>query len=214
MAIRQQLKRFEKEGKRMFVTTSFQTQSIPLLHLLVRCDVAIDVLFLETGYHFPETIRFRDEVAALLGIRVESIRNERWSGDPANLNGSGPCDLHPDHCCHVNKVEPLKGVMHRYDVWISGVRRSQTGARQALQTFATTPTGVTRFHPILDWSDREIEAYRERFRLPAHPLDQEGYQSIGCAPCTIPCGNGRSRASRWPGHDKTECGLHTTLITH
>lgn len=196
----------------MFVTSSFQTQSIPLLHLLVRCDLGIEILFLETGFHFPETIQFRDEVATLLGIQIQTIRNNKAVIQHSVLAESDPCYHHPDHCCYMNKVKPLKEIMDRYDVWVSGVRKSQTRIRQNMSTYQTTPSGVVRFHPILEWSDQEIESYRKRFRLPAHPLDQFGYKSIGCAPCTAPCDAEGARSSRWKGHDKTECGLHTTLL--
>ncbi len=211
--IKQQLLIYQKADKRMFVSSSFQTHSIPLLHLLSRIDVSIDVLFINTGYHFPETLTFRDEVAAFLGLKVIDVYSHVPKSQQKDVNGQLYFVSDPDYCCFLNKTQPLDSYLREYDIWINGVRRSQTNVRKNMQMEQSAPHNSVRFHPMLEWTAKQIYDYRKLYNLPKHPLDQQGYQSIGCLPCTRKFDLNDERSARWFGMNKMECGLHTELLT-
>jgi phosphoadenosine phosphosulfate reductase len=118
----------------------------------------------------------------------------------------------PDRCCDLNKVQPLAKVLTGHDVWISGVRGDQTAQRKAMHTEQPGPEGTLRFHPLLDWTAADVRDYARAHALPAHPLDGQGYVSIGCEPCTRRVTAADGRDGRWFGMQKRECGLHTDLI--
>lgn len=211
LEIQNQLDQYASSGKKIFVSSSFQTHSIPLLHLLSTSKVKIDFIFIDTGYHFPETLSFRDKIAALLGI---NIINATPSPDSQQKDAKGQFYYvsDPDHCCYINKTKPLESYLKQYDVWISGVRADQTATRKNMKTEQSAPFDTIRFHPMLDWDTKKIIAYRNQFQLPEHPLEKQGYQSIGCAPCTKKVDISDKRSARWSGTNKTECGLHTDLL--
>ena len=210
--IRSQIARYREEGKKLFATSSFQTHSIPMLHLLSRVDRDIDVLFINTGYHFPETLRFRDQVAELLGLKLVDVK----SLVPRNLQRDANGQLHftsdPDLCCYLNKTQPVEPALIEYDVWINGVRRDQNANRRDMRVEQRAPHGCLRFHPMLDWSSKMIYDYIREHDLPRHPLEDAGYMSIGCEPCTRKIDLDNDRSGRWFGLNKTECGLHTDLV--
>lgn len=203
--IEQQLSSFVDDGKRLVVSSSFQTQSIPLLHLLSQSDHSIEVAFLDTGFHFPETISFRDEIVELLGLDLIAVQGLAMTSECGGNNGLYA--VSETACCNLNKVEPMKQLLANYDVWISGVRRNQTSVRGGFAEVMPGPSNTERYHPILTWTDADIAEYRGTHDLPAHPLDALGYGSIGCAPCTEPAEN-HYRSGRWSSTEKTECGLH------
>lgn len=211
-AIHQQLKLYHEQGKRLFVSSSFQTHSIPLLHILSSSGIPIDLFFLDTGYHFPQTLNFRDKVARKLGLQVKNIT----SLVPKNLQRDEAGQLYfvsdPDYCCFLNKTQPLEPLLMQYDVWISGVRADQNYNRRNLQMEQPAPHNTIRFHPMLKWTARDIHQYCKANALPEHPLYREGYLSIGCEPCTKKFDASDERSARWFGLHKTECGLHTDLI--
>lgn len=211
--IQKQLKKYEESGKKLFVTSSFQTHSIPLLHILSRAEVEIDVLFINTGFHFAETVVFRDEVAKLLGLRLIDVRPLVSKNHQKDADGQFYFVTDPDYCCFLNKTQPLEPYLMQYDVWINGVRGEQSATRKNMKTEQAAPFDTVRFHPVLDWSIKQIYDYKKLHHLPEHPLDQKGYQSIGCAPCTRKFDLNDERSGRWFGMNKTECGLHTDLIS-
>jgi len=198
----------------VFCSSSFQTQSVPLLHILSRLETPIPVVFLNTGYLFPDTLVFRDQLVARLGLRlleVSSPVDRHLQRDPA---GRLLFASDPDRCCHLNKILPMEPILQTHDVWVNGVRRDQTATRSQLQVEQPGRHGTLRFHPMLDWTARDISAYMERHNLPRHPLEEAGYPSIGCEPCTrrVDLSDPESvRRGRWFGLQKTECGLHTEL---
>lgn len=196
----------------MFVTSSFQTHSIPLLHILSRVAEDIDVLFINTGFHFPETMSFRDEVAELLGLNLIDVYSLVPKSQQKDADGQLYFVSDPDYCCFLNKVQPLEPYLMQYDVWITGIRADQSTVRENMKTEQPAPFNTIRFHPILDWSSKQTYEYRKLHQLPEHPLDKKGYQSIGCAPCTRKLDLSDERSARWLGMNKTECGLHTDLI--
>jgi phosphoadenosine phosphosulfate reductase len=208
--IHQHLEGYRSAGKTMFVSSSFQTHSIPLLHILASWDPTLPVYFLHTGFHFPETLTYRDTIAQQLGIEVRNIASPVSKMAQRDAQGRFFFTSDPDRCCYLNKVLPLEPLLMQYDVWISGVRRGQTSHRNALAVEEPGAHNTLRYHPILDWTSKDIFDYRKAFDLPEHPLDAQGYLSIGCAPCTRKFDpHLGERSGRWQGQTKEECGIHT-----
>ena len=211
--IQQKLLEYQKAGKRIFITSSFQTHSIPLLHIIKGSNVPVDFYFINTGFHFAETLVFRDQIANQLNLEVKNIRPLVSKHHQKDNQGQFHFASDPDYCCYLNKTQPMDPLLQEYDVWISGVRADQSEVRKSMQTEQSAPNNTVRFHPILDWSSKDIYNYRKKFNLPEHPLDKQGYQSIGCAPCTHKFDLTDERSARWFGLNKVECGLHTDLIS-
>lgn len=210
--IRRQIEKYLGEGKRMFATSSFQTHSLPMLHILSRIEKSIPVYFINTGFHFPETVSFRDHVSAEFGLNLVDLQPLVSKSQQRDKGGNLFFTSDPDYCCFLNKVQPLEPVLARYDVWINGVRADQNANRKNMQAEQKTPQGTLRYHPMLQWTDRMIFEYIREHHLPRHPLEEKGYMSIGCEPCTRKADLENSRDGRWFGLNKTECGLHTELI--
>ncbi len=206
------LEKLEEEGKSLFVTSSFQTHSIPLLHIIAISGRNIPVYSLNTGFLFPETLVFRDQLKDTLGIEIHDIFSDTPKYQQRDALGNFFFTSNPDYCCHLNKVQPTARLLDKYDVWVNGVRFDQNANRSRMQVFQKTGQKAMRFHPLLDWSIQEIYAYIREYNLPRHPLDDQGYSSIGCEPCTRKTNLDDSREARWFGMNKTECGLHTELV--
>lgn len=200
--------------KKVFATSSFQTQSIPMLHMLSRIDKNIPIYFINTGYHFPETLRFRDEVRDLFGLRVIDLHPPTPKNHQRDNRGNLLFTSDPDYCCYLNKIQPLEAVLIEHDVWISGVRADQTANRKKLKVMEPGAFNTLRYHPMLHWTAKDIDRYIKEHDLPSHPLDSHGYASVGCMPCTrkIMPNSVSARDGRWSGLTKTECGLHTELV--
>ena len=194
------------------VVSSFGAESAVLLHLVASVDPATPVLFLETHKHFPETLAYRDLLVSRLGLtnlviaepdmallREKDETGLRWSWDP-------------DGCCEIRKVEPLARELAFYDASITGRKGFQSSTRAGLPRFEidrSDAQGRLKINPLASWSKDELEAYFTAHDLPAHPLVDQGYPSIGCAPCTSKVAPGEDpRSGRWKGWDKTECGIH------
>lgn len=212
--IKKQIETYQREGKKIFTSSSFQSHSIVLLHILSRIDSSIPVYFMNTGYHFAETLKFRDDIAKEFGLNLISI----GSATPKSLQKDEAGRLlftsDPDYCCHINKVVPMDAILAEHDVWINGVRGDQSAVRKAMKVEQPAPHDSVRFHPMLDWNNKMIFDYRKEFGLKEHYLDSQGYQSIGCEPCTRKMDlEMMEREARWFGMNKTECGLHTALVT-
>ena len=196
----------------MFTTSSFQSHSIVLLHILSRIDKSIPVYFINTGYHFSDTISFRDDISERFGLNLVDLKSPTPKLMQRDAQGNFLYASDPDYCCHINKTSPMEAVLQSNDIWINGVRGDQSAVRKAMRVEQKAPHGTVRFHPMLDWSAKMIYQYRKEFDLPEHYLDSKGYQSIGCAPCTRKIDLGMAeREARWYGMNKTECGLHTDL---
>ena len=197
---------------RIAAVSSFGAESAVLLHLLASINPAVPVLFLETGKHFPETLAYRDEITARLGLtnlinlapdpQALAVRDEsglRWSYDP-------------DGCCEVRKVQPLAKALTGFDASFTGRKGFQGATRAGLTRFeldTTDAVGRLKVNPLADWSSDQIASYFAASGLPAHPLVAQGYPSIGCSPCTSKVEPGEdARSGRWKGWDKTECGIH------
>jgi len=179
-------------------------------HLASTVAPGVDVLFLDTGYHFPQTLQFRREVAERLDVSVVDVRPEQTVAEQDALYGPDLFARDPDACCTVRKVFPLNAALEPYDAWVSGVRRDESSAR------ASTPVvgwdaarGMIKVNAIATWSQEQVDQYAAQHGLRVNPLRELGFASIGCAPCTRAVAPGEdSRAGRWSGFAKTECGLH------
>lgn len=211
-SIKQQIEQYEQEGKRMFVTSSFQTHSIVLLHIISRINSNIPIYFINTGFLFPETIKYKDLVAKEFGLNIIDAKSVVPKSQQKDAYGSLLFASDPDYCCFLNKIQPLDPILAEFDVWINGVRADQTEIRKAMNIEEESKFGTVRFHPMLDWDKKEIYAYIREYKLPKHPLDAKGYLSIGCEPCTRKVVLGDERSARWFGMNKTECGLNTDLV--
>lgn len=170
------------------------------------------VIFLDTGFHFPETLSFRDELQARFNLNLVIARPVAVdAGDPIAHKGLYRQD--PDLCCYINKVEPMQSALTGVEGWVNGVRRNQTQSRQKLSMFQPQSTGPIKIHPMLYWTEADVWQYINIYNLPSHPLFSQGYPSVGCAPCTRPILAGEDgRAGRWADTEKTECGLHLDLM--
>jgi phosphoadenosine phosphosulfate reductase len=176
--------------------------------MLSRIDRNAPVLFIDTGMLFPETLAYQRSVAVALGLGdVRVIRGaENAKADP-----DGALHLRdPDACCALRKTRPLEDALAPFDAWITGRKRFQSGRRADLHPFEAEPgTGRIKVNPLAAWSPNDAATYMDVHDLPRHPLVARGYPSIGCAPCTSAVAEGEhSRAGRWRGRDKDECGIH------
>tara|TARA_R110002049_G_scaffold119218_4_gene273394 strand:- start:928 stop:1590 length:663 start_codon:yes stop_codon:yes gene_type:complete len=212
--IKNKIEGYKKEGKKLFLTSSFQTHSIPLLHIISKIDNSIPIYYLNTGFLFPETLAFKDELAELLNMPMIALESSVTKINQMDSEGKLLYSSDPDYCCFLNKTQPMEPILASHDVWINGVRADQSAVRKNMKEEQPSKFGCVRYHPILQWNAKMIYAYRKEFNLPAHPLEKDGYLSIGCAPCTRKyIDTADERTGRWYGLNKTECGLHTDLAT-
>ncbi|MBK6263439.1 phosphoadenylyl-sulfate reductase [Marivirga sp. S37H4] len=212
--LKEKIGHYQKEGIKYFTTSSFQSHSLVLLHMLSRVDKDIPVYFINTGYHFPETVAFRDKIMADFGLKnLVDLKPLTPKNMQRGADGKMFFTSDPDYCCYLNKTQPMDMVLMQHDVWINGVRADQSKTRSAMKVEQAAPHDTTRLHPMLDWSSKMVHDYRKEYRLPDHPLEAKGYFSIGCEPCTRKFDlDMQERESRWYGMNKTECGLHTDLV--
>jgi len=192
------------------LTSSFQSQSIPLLHMVSLVIPEVPIIFLDTGFHFQETIQFKEELTEKFGLNVIDIVT-KIGHDGFRYQYGNLYELDPDLCCHINKTEPLEAALGNYDAWISGVRADQTKHRATLKAINELDNGKVKICPILNWTKRDIWTYHSENNLSLHPLSLEGFLSIGCAPCTRRPKNDDDRSGRWADDCKTECGIHTNI---
>jgi phosphoadenosine phosphosulfate reductase len=193
------------------LTCSFQAEDMVSLHLVRERFPNVPVLFLETGYHFPEIYRYRDDMAAhyalnLVNVMPENTVAEQESEFPMLYRTA------PDQCCKFRKVGPLFKALDQYSVWFTGLRRVQSPTRAGLQPIDQfpLPTGkqLTKVSPLFDWTDRDVWAFAKEHEIPLVSLYDQGYTSIGCQPCTaLPDDPNNARSGRWAGR-KLECGIH------
>jgi phosphoadenosine phosphosulfate reductase len=211
--IHERLGHYRDSGKSLFATSSFQTHSIPLLHILSEFDRDIPVYFLDTGFHFPETRIFRDRICELLKLNLLVVESPVPKIAQRDEHSAFLFTSDPDRCCYLNKVLPMEPILMQHDVWISGVRRDQTRHRKDLNAEEQGIHDTLRYHPLLDWTAKMIWEYRQAFDLPEHPLEAKGYLSIGCVPCTRKFQEQPDeRVGRWAGMSKEECGIHTEFV--
>lgn len=193
---------------RVAAVSSFGAESAVLLHLISQIDRDIPVIFLNTQKIFGETLAYRDELSERLGLTDLRV----FRPDPHLLAAKDSTGLRwsydPDGCCDLRKVQPLRRALAPFDAWISGRKGFQAGTRTLMPRFEEDE-GRLKLNPLADWDKPRLEAWFEEHKLPRHPLEAEGYPSIGCAPCTSKVQPGEDpRAGRWRGWEKVECGIH------
>lgn len=194
---------------RIALVSSFGADSAVLLHMAAQIDRATPVLFIDTQFLFKETLVYRDELIAHLGLEKVIV----IGAEPALTAAEDPENFlwasNPDRCCEIRKVRPLAEALDGYGAWITGRKRFQAQTRGALAVFEAEG-GRLKVNPLAHWPAVKIMDYLDAFALPRHPLVAKNYLSIGCLPCTSPVKPGEdARSGRWRGHGKVECGLHT-----
>jgi phosphoadenosine phosphosulfate reductase len=195
-------------GSRICITSSMS--DAVLVSLVSKQLAGIDVLFLDTGYHFPETIGTRDAVAATYPINLINVTPSRTVAEQDAELGPRLYGRNPDLCCYLRKVVPLERALDPYDAWITGVRREETDARSDTRVVEwDAKRAMVKVNPIASWTQDQVDTYIAENGVLMNPLVDDGYPSIGCATCTMPVKPGADpRSGRWAGTGKTECGLH------
>ena len=198
----------ETFAERVCITSSM-TDAV-IIHLSATVKPGIDVIFLDTGYHFPETIGTRDAVAATYPINLINVTPSRTVAEQDAELGPRLYGRNPDLCCYLRKVVPLERALDPYDAWITGVRREETDARSDTRVVEwDAKRAIVKVNPIASWTQEQVDAYIAAHGVLLNPLAGDGYPSIGCATCTMPVKPGADpRSGRWAGTGKTECGLH------
>jgi len=194
------------------LTCSFQAEGMALLHMVRKFVPDIPVLFLDTGYHFPETLAYRDRMKREWSLNLVTILPEKTVAQQESEFGL-LYRSDPARCCQLRKVEPLARALEPFDIWFAGLRREQSPARRDIRKAALhqLPGGkvIWKLNPLADWTSQQVWAYLEEHGIERLPLYDQGYQSIGCAPCTsIPVDPANPRSGRWGG-TRLECGIHT-----
>ncbi len=195
-------------GDRVCVSSSM-TDAV-LAHLASRARPGLPVLFLDTGYHFAETIGTRDAVAATLPVTVHTVRPTRTVAEQDAEHGPRLHERDPDRCCRLRKVEPLAAALAPYAAWVSGVRRDEAPSRRDTPVVAWNERhALVKVHPLAGWRRSDVDSYVAEHGVLVNPLVEDGYPSIGCEPCTRRVERDADpRSGRWAGRAKTECGIH------
>ncbi|OII70123.1 phosphoadenylyl-sulfate reductase [Streptomyces sp. CC77] len=195
-------------GKRFCVTSSMEDAVVA--HLASRAFPGVDVVFLDTGYHFEETIGTRDAVAAVMDVNVITLTPRQTVAEQDAQYGPALHDRDPDLCCALRKVKPLEEGLGAYDAWATGLRRDESPTRAGTPVVGwDARRRKVKVSPIARWTQDDVDAYVAEHGVLTNPLLTDGYASVGCAPCTRRTAEGEdARAGRWAGRAKTECGLH------
>jgi len=195
-------------GAAAVATTSCGADSAILLHLLSIWAPETSIYFIDTKFHFPETLAYKRQLESRLGLNIQTL-------SPADAPNASPMErgrlweTDPDACCRIHKSEVLEKALADSAIWITGLRREQSKIRGSIGLVEELAGGRVKFNPIFDWSAGDMERYFRNHDLPRHPLMDKGYSSIGCAPCTrCPIKADDPRSGRWAGQEKTECGIH------
>ncbi|QVI30027.1 phosphoadenylyl-sulfate reductase [Mycolicibacterium neoaurum] len=187
-------------------------QDAVLVEMAAKVRPGVDVLFLDTGYHFVETIGTRDAVEAVYDVRVMNVTPENSVTRQDELFGKDLFARDAGACCRMRKVEPLGKALSNYSAWVTGIRRVEAPTRANAPLISWDAAfGLVKINPIAAWTDEDMQAYIDANGILVNPLVYEGYPSIGCAPCTSkPVEGADPRSGRWAGQSKTECGLHAS----
>lgn len=196
-------------GDRFCITSSMG--DAVLADLASKVVPGIDVVFLDTGYHFAETLGTRDAYAAMLPVTIRTILPRQSVAEQDAEHGPQLHDRNPDLCCALRKVEPLERALSTADAWVTGMRREDAPTRTDIDIIGwDARRGMVKLNPLAEWTQADLDRYVEENKVFLNPLRQSGFASIGCAPCTRAVAPGEDpRAGRWAGKNKTECGLHT-----
>jgi phosphoadenosine phosphosulfate reductase len=199
--------------ERLAIASAFQAEGTAIIHMAVGIRPDVPVLFLETGFHFAETLAFKERLTDLLSLNVIDLTGDHTVESQTATFGPRLYERDPTLCCELNKVRPFDSALEGLDGWITGMRRDSAWTRASTPILSWTELDsghrLLKVNPIANWSRRDAWAYLEANDLPHNPLYDLGYSSIGCAPCTRMVFPGEDeRAGRWSGLLKTECGIH------
>ncbi|WP_422746265.1 phosphoadenylyl-sulfate reductase [Mycobacterium sp. WMMD1722] len=187
-------------------------QDAVLVHMAAEVRPGVDVLFLDTGYHFAETIGTRDAVQSVYDVNVVNVEPERTVAEQDAMFGENLFARQPNECCRMRKVEPLSKALRGYSAWVTGIRRVEAPTRANAPLISWDKAfGLVKINPLAAWSDQDMQDYVDRHGVLVNPLVDDGYPSIGCLPCTAkPVPGSDPRSGRWAGTGKVECGLHVS----
>jgi phosphoadenosine phosphosulfate reductase len=196
---------------RLAFATGFGPEGLVLLDLIARDRLSVDVFTLDTGVLFPETYALWRRLEERYPLKIRAVRPALDLDEQAARHGEALWEREPGRCCQIRKVEPLADALRGHEAWISAIRADQTHDRASAGVVERDARfGLVKVNPLLAWSSEDVWGYLREHDVPTNPLHEQGYPSIGCAPCTSPVSAGEDpRAGRWRGRSQTECGLHT-----
>jgi len=198
-------------SQKIAMTSSFGSESGVLLHMVSEIDSNFPVLFIETGFHFPETIEYKEKLVKLFGLTnvIDLHADSKRREELIEKHDGIPYEKNPDLCCQINKVESLDEALKNYDAWMSGIRQHQTDLRKSVRFVEEYEGDLYKISPLARYTSRDCWWYLKEHKIPKHPLYDKGFLSIGCWPCTKPVQEGDDeRSGRWAGREKKECGIH------
>jgi phosphoadenosine phosphosulfate reductase len=205
-------------GSRAAIGTSFQGAGLAMIHLAQAHGLRFPVFTLDTGLLFPETVALKARLEDFFGCAIQSLEPDLTVEEQADIHGGELWKRNPDLCCTVRKVLPLRDKLVDLDCWITGLRREQSATRAGIGIVEVyvfdenTGHEIVKANPMANWSREEVWRYIRDHKIPYNPLQDHGYRSIGCQPCTRLTANGEGeRAGRWTGFNKVECGIHTFM---
>lgn len=190
------------DSTEVMLTSSFAATSAFLLKLVSDINSMQDVYFIDTGYHFEDTLKYKSLLEKQYNLNLKSVSAIKEEHEFTTKDQTWR--KNPDFCCSINKVKPLDTIKQNYKIWMSGLMEWQSDHRSSLDIFEQRGN-ILKFYPLLDITKEDRDTYIEAHKLPFHPLVAKGYHSIGCKHCTVP---GEDRSGRWNNNPKTECGLH------
>ncbi len=209
---------WKRFGTRAAIGTSFQGAGLVMIHLASQAGLQFPVFTIDTGLLFPETVALKQRLEEFFGFPIESLNPDLTVEEQADIHGPELWRTEPDLCCTVRKVLPLRDRLSTLDCWITGLRRQQSDTRAnvgIVELYAfdeTTGHDIVKLNPMANWKREAVWQYIREHRIPYNPLQDRGYRSIGCRPCTRQTAAGENeRAGRWTGFNKVECGIHTFM---
>lgn len=194
----------------IILTCSFQHEGVVIAHMLRTIKPEIPVVFIDTRFHFKETLEYRDTIVKMLGLDLKVIESDVSFADFKAKYGADLNQRDPDLCCKINKVDPLLRALKGVRAWLNGRRRDQTPERSKIGIVGLQGP-IVKINPLATWNAKDTFRYMNAHNLPLHPLFEKGYTSIGCEPCTALPTDDDERSGRWAGSGKRECGIHTVL---
>ncbi|HUR46931.1 MAG TPA: phosphoadenylyl-sulfate reductase [Candidatus Saccharimonadales bacterium] len=205
-------------GARAAIGTSFQGAGLVMMHLAKRQGIQFPIFTLDTGLLFPETVQLKKRLEDFFGYQIDALVPDLTVEQQAAAQGPELWKRDPDLCCTMRKVLPLQNRLENLDCWITGLRRQQSDTRSnigIIELYEFDPAAkrdIVKLNPMANWKREDIWKYIQEFKIPYNPLQDQGYRSIGCQPCTNKAAAGENeRAGRWTGFSKVECGIHTFM---
>jgi phosphoadenosine phosphosulfate reductase len=209
---------WERYGTRAAIGTSFQGAGLVMMHLAKQNGLPLPVFTLDTGLLFPETVALKKRLEDFFGFKIESLEPDLTVEEQAHINGPELWEHNPDLCCTIRKVLPLRDKLCDLDCWLTGMRREQSDSRAGIGILelyvfdAASGRDIVKLNPMANWTRKAVWNYLREHKIPYNPLVDQGYRSIGCAPCTRKTAKEENeRAGRWTGFNKVECGIHTFM---